>query len=212
MDVAGSRRVSCYASICYADLIFNVQIHEACSVQVIAFKQQVPCNVKHRINAHGRAGMRETPELPGEEVVTTAKSMNPAYRTLEHRIFICEGGYGMESSLAGTKIYGRYKLAGANGESQDMIRGYNIDARATQKHQAELAKKDPPFQVIYKGKHGDTVASKDPKKAAYQQAAQIKRMKLETSITSHADGSYTVVDVQGTLAPITFEMEKQDAA
>src|SRR5688572_23343712 len=98
----------------------------------------------------------------GEEVVTTEKSMNPAYRALEHRVFICEGGFGMMDDTAGTKIFGRYKLAGANGESQDMIRGYDIDVKATKAHQ----EKDPPFQVMYKGKHGDTVRSKNPKMAA----------------------------------------------
>lgn len=143
---------------------------------------------------------------PGEEVVTTVKSMNPGYRALEHRIFICEGGFGMLAETAGTKIFGKYKLAGANGESKDMIRGYNIDVKATTAHQS----KDAPFQVIYKGMHGDTVASKNPKAAAYKQAAQIKLMRLETSITSHPDGSYTVVDTGRTLAAITFELEKQN--
>jgi hypothetical protein len=62
------------------------------------------------------------------------------------------------------------------------------------------------FSVIYKGIHGDTVSSENPKLDAYKQAAYIQNyLGRVYQITSNLDGSYTVTG--DGLNPVTFENE-----
>lgn len=60
------------------------------------------------------------------------------------------------------------------------------------------------FREQYAGKHGPTVESDNPKLDAYKQAAYIQNsLGRRYSLTSHADGSYTVAG--DGIDSITFE-------
>lgn len=87
---------------------------------------------------------------PGEEVVVAEEHIASAYKGLEHRVFVCMGGFGMMPFTAGTKVYGYYKEdAGKPYEqSQDMIRGPYIDVAETKRwqeeHPKEVTQNDAP--------------------------------------------------------------------
>lgn len=71
--------------------------------------------------------------VPGEEVVILKASMSPLFQEdPKWRVFVCNGGFGMKSYTAGSKIFGFYK---ADRESS-YIHGEEIDVVATQLHQA----------------------------------------------------------------------------
>ena len=61
------------------------------------------------------------------------------------------------------------------------------------------------FRLQYKGAHGDTVGSDNPKVDAYKQMSLIARLGRRYRLTVHADGAYTVAG--DGLAEITFEQE-----
>ena len=62
------------------------------------------------------------------------------------------------------------------------------------------------FHTIYKGKHGDTTAHDNPKRAAYNYIYKCATsLGVHYRLTCHADGSYTVA-IDG-LADATFEKE-----
>jgi hypothetical protein len=69
----------------------------------------------------------------GEEVIVLKEDFADPEAQEKDRIFICDSGYGMSSFTSGGKIFGVWKKDGSKG----MIRGINIDAEATAKHQAK---------------------------------------------------------------------------
>lgn len=67
----------------------------------------------------------------GEEVVVSANVLKAGVDP----IFVCEGGFGMESFTRGNAIVGYWKADDTKGR----IEGYWIDKEATEKHQKELS-------------------------------------------------------------------------
>lgn len=70
--------------------------------------------------------------------------------------------------------------------------------------------KDPMFQVMHDGPHGDTVYSSNPQLAAMKQAAYLRlKCDITCQIIFNDDGTVTV---QGTaLAPITYERSSNES-
>jgi hypothetical protein len=70
----------------------------------------------------------------GEEVIVLREDFADPTAPEKERIFVCESGNGMNSFTMGSKIFGTWKKDGEKGA----IRGENIDAEATARHQAKI--------------------------------------------------------------------------
>lgn len=63
------------------------------------------------------------------------------------------------------------------------------------------------FRVIFKSKYGDTVEVDDLQREVEQQAALIRCMQgTQAQVIRNDDGSYTVKDPDGKIAPCTFAL------
>jgi hypothetical protein len=65
----------------------------------------------------------------GEEVVVAQKHFGVKGAPIENRIFVCDGGFGMNHELRGSAVMGYWKSDGP--EARDRIEGFMIDPRAT---------------------------------------------------------------------------------
>ncbi len=70
----------------------------------------------------------------GDEIVLKANILKEEFRSLENRIFIVRGGFGMQAGTMGTALYGNFKI-----DDEDCRwEGYDIDAAETVAYWASL--------------------------------------------------------------------------
>lgn len=74
----------------------------------------------------------------GEIVVLTKDAFKKEYQDLSYRLFVCNGGFGMQGHTMGNAVFGEFLSDG----EQCRYEGYDIDKKETEKFRELLASFD----------------------------------------------------------------------